>query len=309
MSPVIECRKLSKNFGSKQALKDVSFTLGNDLTNSQFGATALVGPNGAGKTTLFSILCNYQLPSAGQVAIFGHPPGASELFGRVSALPQDAQLDPRFAISHQLGFYAKLQGYNAKAAKVETQRVLDIVDLSDVLNERPDALSHGMRKRVAIAQALMGQPQLVMLDEPTAGLDPANARTVRQLVSDLSGEAQFLISSHNLSELEQLCSSVLMLDRGVLSQQTIGELSSQPLQQITLLLEPLNDANPLAILQELPQVVAAKRSNKHGYILSYNALQSPKFDLQLLEALHQNNLQYRQLSKGVSLEEQLFSED
>lgn len=311
MNHLIECTNLSKNFGPKQALKDVSFKLdGHDLNSPYLnnkGATALVGPNGAGKTTLFSIMCNYQLPSSGRIAIFGHAPGSRELLGRVSALPQDAQLDPRFAISHQLGFYAKLQGYSTKAAKMESQRVLELVDLAGALNERPDALSHGMRKRVAIAQAFIGQPQLVLLDEPTAGLDPANARKVRQLVTDLSDQASFIISSHNLSELEQLCSTVLMLDRGVLSQQAIGETSS-PLQQITLLLAPQTKGDALSILQNLPQVVAVKRYQKYGYILSYNAAQSPQFDVQLLEGLHRHNLQYRQLVIGVSLEQQLFSE-
>jgi ABC-2 type transport system ATP-binding protein len=102
---------------------------------------------------------------------------------------------------------------------------------------------------------------------------------------------------------------VLMLDRGVLTQQAIGNITSEPLQQITLQLAPQTTGDVLSILQNITEVVAVKQSNKHGYILSYNAAKSPKFDLQLLESLHQNKLQYRQLSKGLSLEEQLFSEN
>ena len=304
MSSLIECSNLSKNFGNKQALKNVSFSL--DIAK---GATALVGPNGAGKTTLFSILCNYQLATSGKVSIFGHAPGSNSLFGKVSALPQDAQLDPRFAISHQLSFYAKLQGYSTKQAKIETQRVLEIVDLSEVLNSRPAELSHGMRKRVAIAQALIGQPQLIMLDEPTAGLDPANARKIRKIVTELSDRAHFIISSHNLSELEQLCSTVLMLDQGVLSQQAIGEVSANALQQLTILIEPQQGINALQILQQVSDVVSVKQNHHNSFILDYDAAQTPTFDVTLLQALHQHKLPYRQLSRGVSLEEQLFSEE
>lgn len=308
MSHIIECSNVSKSFGSKQALNNVSFTLGNATANNH-GATALVGPNGAGKTTLFSLLCHYQLPSSGEIKIFDQAPGSNRLFGRVSALPQDAQFDDRFAISHQLSFYAKLQGYNSKQAKIESQRVLDIVDLSDVYNERPAALSHGMRKRVAIAQTLIGQPQLVMLDEPTAGLDPANARKVRQLVTNLSDQAHFVISSHNLSELEQLCTTVLMLDHGVLTQQEIGAMSTNPLQQITLHLMPQTAIDPLTTLRSFSDVIAVRQTQQHSFIVSYHEEKSPRFDLTLLENLYQHGLNYRQIAKGVSLEEQLFSEE
>jgi len=300
MSTLISCQNVNKFFGPKQALKDVNFELNVGET------TALVGPNGAGKTTLFSILCNYHLPCSGQVSIFSEKPGSNQLIGKVGALPQDAQLDPRFAIKHQLELYAKLQGFSAKDAKSECLRVLERVELSHVLNERPAALSHGMRKRVTIAQALIGSPQLVMLDEPTAGLDPANARNIRQLVMDLSGDASFIISSHNLEELERLCSTVLLLEEGQLSQQAIGQQRSDHQQSITLLLEPteLAASDLLANIQGVSDIEAI---NKQEFILKYNALSSPSFDVELIQALHQQGLHYRQLTKGLSLEQQLFA--
>jgi len=300
MSTLISCQGINKLYGSKQALKDVSFEIESGTT------TALVGPNGAGKTTLFSILCNYHLPSSGQVSILGHKPGSNALFGQVGALPQDAQLDPRFAIKHQLELYAKLQGFSKKQAIIECQRVLDVVDLSDTLNERPDALSHGMRKRVCIAQALIGSPKLVMLDEPTAGLDPANAKNIRQLVMDLNGQVDFVISSHNLDELEKLCDTVLLLKQGQLSQQKVGQLSSETSRSMTLLLES-NQDHALAIIQQLSSVASVESINKQELILHYNATQNPNFDIELLQALAQHKLNYRQLTKGLSLEQQLFS--
>mgnify|MGYP000530715091 FL=1 len=300
MSSLICCQGINKFYGSKQALKDVTFELEQGTT------TALVGPNGAGKTTLFSILCNYHLPSSGEVTILGHKPGSNALFGQVGALPQDAQLDPRFAIKHQLELYAKLQGFSKKQAAIECQRVLELVDLSQTLNERPGALSHGMRKRVTIAQALIGSPKLVMLDEPTAGLDPANAKNIRQLVMDLNGEANFVISSHNLDELEKLCDTVLLLEQGKLTQQKVGHVSADNTRTMTLLLDGSNDS-AIAVLKQLSAIISVEPLNKQEFILNYDGSLNPNFDIELLQTLQQHNLNYRQLTKGLSLEQQLFA--
>lgn len=300
MNTLISCKNINKSFGTKSVLNNVSFDLNvGDIT-------ALVGPNGAGKTTLFSILCNYHLPTSGEVTIFGEKPGSNNLLGKVGALPQDAQLDPRFAIKHQLELYAKLQGFSSKDAKSECLRVLELVDLSNVLNERPSALSHGMSKRVTIAQALIGSPKLVMLDEPTAGLDPANARNIRQLVMDLSGDISFIISSHNLDELERLCSTVLLLEKGQLSQQAIGQQDNNTQQSMTLLLEP-TDLAVLDLLANIQGLDIIENIGKQEFILKYNTLKSPDFDIKLIQTLKQQGLDYRQITKGLSLEQQLFS--
>src|SRR5690606_17610446 len=103
----------------------------------------------------------------------------------------------------------------------EAERCLELVSLSDCIDQLPGDLSHGMRKRVAIAQALIGQPEIVMLDEATAGLDPKNARQIRDLVADLASEMTFILSSHDLNELERLCGSVLFLEQGQLRQQNV----------------------------------------------------------------------------------------
>lgn len=217
MKSLITASGLSKSYGAKQALNNVNFEI------KQGAPVALVGPNGAGKTTLFSLLCGYINPSHGELSILGHKPGSAALFNKVSALPQDAQLDPRFNIDKQLAFYGKLQGMSTKQSHNEALRVLDLVGLKEVAKQRAGDLSHGMRKRVTIAQALIGAPQIVMLDEATAGLDPIHAREVRELVSSLSSEATFILSSHDLTELERLCSQVLHLDKGILSEHQTKE--------------------------------------------------------------------------------------
>lgn len=300
MSYLIEARHLNKSFGAKQVLQDLSFTL------SAGEPIALIGPNGAGKTTLFSLLCGYLPPSSGELTVLGHKPGSSALFGRVSALPQDAMLDPNFSVQAQLSFFGQLQGMTKAAAAAESLRVLALVDLASSAALKATALSHGMRKRVAIAQALMGSPELVMLDEPTAGLDPVNALQVRQLIANLSGEANFIISSHNIFELERLCGTVLYLEHGKLVQQSsVQNASTQG--YLTLTLEAGSYPDLLPTLRSLPGVIAVSDSQKHEYVLQFDAELAPDFDLTVLMALRQHGWRYRQLTKGQTLEQQLFA--
>ncbi len=300
MSALIKASGLSKSYGAKQALNNVSFEI-------QKGApVALVGPNGAGKTTLFSLLCGYINPSHGELSILGHKPGSAALFNQVSALPQDAQLDPRFNIDKQLAFYGKLQGMGAKQSHNEALRVLDLVGLKEVAKQRAGDLSHGMRKRVTIAQALIGSPKIVMLDEATAGLDPIHAREVRELVSSLSDEATFILSSHDLTELERLCSQVLHLDKGILSEHQTKDNNTHT-HFYTLM---LNEAyqNVEQQLQALAGVSRVYMSQHKEYVIEYQPTGEP-LDIALLNFCHQQNWQYRQLVNGHTLENQIFTQE
>jgi ABC-2 type transport system ATP-binding protein len=300
MKSIIQCHDLSKQFGSKYALRHLDFEL------FEGAPIALVGPNGAGKTTLFSILCGYLEPSQGNVTIYGHKPGSNALFGQVAALPQDAQLDPRFAVSKQLMYYAQLQGMDKKSARKEAERVLSLVELSDVIDEKPGALSHGMRKRVTIAQALMGSPKLIMLDEPTAGLDPRNARNIRQMVAELSELATFIISSHNLNELERLSETVLYLEQGKISQHSaISSKSSTGF--LTVQMDTSGSVDPTLIFKNLAGVNEVTHSQKNEFVLQYDIATAVDLDQQLLACIAQNGWNYHQLIKGKTLEEQLFS--
>ncbi|AXV64970.1 ABC transporter ATP-binding protein [Pseudoalteromonas lipolytica] len=301
MTVLIRGEGLSKNYGSKRALDNVSFEI------SKGAPVALVGPNGAGKTTLFSLLCGYILPSAGSLSVMGHKPGSAALFGKLTALPQDAQLDPRFSIAHQLNFYGQLQGLSNAVRNKETARVLELVGLAEVAKHRPDDLSHGMRKRVTIAQALIGTPEIVMLDEATAGLDPIHAREVRELVSTLSNEATFILSSHDLTELERLCSQVLHLDQGVLSEHQARSTSQDNKHYITLQLSQLYDGVETK-LSSLPEVNHVYMSQSKEYVIEFEKGADP-FDINLLHFCYQQGWHYRQLVNGHTLENQIFNKE
>jgi ABC-2 type transport system ATP-binding protein len=200
-----------KRFGAIQALG--GFTL--QVPKGAF--FGLVGPNGAGKTTAFSLACGFLRPDAGELEILGgsgfHP---VRLKGRLSAMPQDAALGRETRCLDHLVFFARLQGLSAGKARREADRVLEELGLAERRDSKTKTLSHGMLRRLAVAQALLGAPELVLLDEPTSGLDPRHAHELRELLRRVHGAGRTLVvSSHNLHELEALCDHVAFVDRGV----------------------------------------------------------------------------------------------
>lgn len=298
MNP-IECQGLTKRFGSTLALDNLTLSLpaGEPI--------ALIGPNGAGKTTLLSVLCGFIRPSNGDVSILGERPGSAGLNGRLSALPQDALLDPRLSIGRQLRFFARLQGMDGASAKKEVERVLQLVDLLDSMHTKPADLSHGMRKRIAIAQALLGSPELVLLDEPTAGIDPPNAKMIRDLVREQSSSTTFIVSSHNLDELERLCGSVVYLEKGRLI--SAGPLSDDADDEyITLRMGTVIDSEFIDAANTLPGVSDVSKTTSGDFLIKTHDDMATSGAL--MQLLIEKNWRYRQLSRGKSLEERLYGD-
>jgi ABC-2 type transport system ATP-binding protein len=221
VSIAIELTNLSKHFGPKLAVNDVS------LTVNEGECYGLIGPNGAGKTTTFSMMCGFLFPTHGDITVLGvkpYEPGA--LKGKVGVLPQDAVLPPLWKVGPLLTYFGTLTGLREPEA--EAKKALERVQLGETWNVLAGALSHGMAKRVSMAQALMGAPPIIFLDEPTAGLDPKIAATIRGIIRDLKGQHTVVVSSHNLQELEELCDSTAILDKGKLvSAGTMAELTGQ----------------------------------------------------------------------------------
>jgi ABC-type multidrug transport system ATPase subunit len=209
-----------KRFGSVHALRGVS------LEVPQGGVFGLIGPNGAGKTTLFSLILGYLQPTEGEVRVLGvEPRDLFTLPGKIGALPQDADLPPTVSVHEALVFIGRLAGLRGAALDADIGRVLDFVKLTDVQSRKLRQLSHGMKKRLAIAQALLGQPDLVVLDEPTAGLDPKHAYELGELFRKIAQTTTVVISSHNLTELEHLCDRAAILVKGeIVRQGTMDEI-------------------------------------------------------------------------------------
>jgi ABC-2 type transport system ATP-binding protein len=207
--PAVRLRKLTKRFGAKTAVDGVSLTI---EMGSVYG---LIGPNGAGKTTTFSMMAGYLRPTEGSLEVLGFAPTAvDDLRSRVGVLPQDALLPPSDEVGELLVHLARLQDVPKRKAQETARRALAEVEGSDWWKQRCGNLSHGMAKRVALAQAFLGDPDVVLLDEPTAGLDPRVAWEMRQLIKARRGRSAIVISSHNLQELEEICDAAAILDRG-----------------------------------------------------------------------------------------------
>ena len=297
---LLRTRSLAKHFGSTRAIDAL------DLELEPGAPIALIGPNGAGKTTLLSLLCGYIIPTAGTIEILGKAPGAAALHGLVAALPQDAQLDPKLSVGKQLRFFARLQGFESRDAMVEVQRVLELVQLSDNISSKPQELSHGMRKRVAIAQMLMGSPELALLDEPTAGLDPPNVRIIRDLITANAAKTTFIISSHNLDELEKICASVVFLSDGKLQNHLPIDQVDDDSNVLRIRLVDVPADEFMQAMQSLIGVKQIERRELGSYVIEFDASTAPHFDQSVLRLLAERGWRYRQLVLGQSLEDKLF---
>ena len=195
-------------------------------------------------------------PTRGEILVLGHTPtDANALRSRVGVLPQDALLPASDKVGEFLVYAARLQNVPSNKAESLARDVLAEVDGRGWWDTRCGALSHGMAKRVALAQALIGDPEVVLLDEPTAGLDPRVAYEVRQIVSSRKGRCTLVISSHNLQELEQLCDAAAILDRGrVVAEGTMSELTATS-EEIRIQLAP--GPVPIEPVRQLPMVTHA----------------------------------------------------
>jgi ABC-2 type transport system ATP-binding protein len=245
----IELVGVTKRFGATVAVNELSFRVGRGQT---YG---LIGPNGAGKTTTFSMMCGFLHPSSGRLALLdASPQTPGALKGKVGVLPQDAVLPASVKVGALLTYWARLS--HLAEPERQARSALERVELTDTWNTRAGALSHGMAKRVAMAQALMGDPAVVLLDEPTAGLDPRIAAQIRQVIRQMKGQQTVVVSSHNLQELEELCDAAAILDRGRLVQEgSMAELTSQAAE---FRVQLGRGVPPLDELGRLPGVCAAR---------------------------------------------------
>jgi ABC-2 type transport system ATP-binding protein len=218
---MLEVERLAKRFGRFTALRDVSFQV------HPGEVVGLLGPNGAGKTTIMRILTGFVGPTSGRVVVNGHDVLQEPLEARQSLgyMPEGAPLYPEMRVSEYLLFRARAKRVPRKARGAAVDKAMDQASVRDVQNQRIMHLSRGFRQRVALADALVADPPLLVLDEPTAGLDPGQIREVRALIRTLGGSRTVLVSTHVLSEVESTCSRVLVLHRGrLVAQGGLNEL-------------------------------------------------------------------------------------
>ncbi|MDR1051772.1 MAG: ABC transporter ATP-binding protein [Deltaproteobacteria bacterium] len=210
--PIISVRNLDVYFGSQRALKDVSLDI------PEGARVALLGPNGAGKSTLIKALCGAVDPGGGAVSIAGMSPGEARAEPLLLGwLPEGAPLNPELTVLEHLAMAARLRGLDGKAARAEIERLGDALSLGTKFKRLAGGLSMGSRRQAAAALALLGRPRIVVLDEPTSSLDPAEARRLTALLKKLAPETTLVVSSHILPEVASLTDSAVFLQDGELT--------------------------------------------------------------------------------------------
>ena len=210
---MIEVSHLTKQYGNHLAVDDVSFT----VADGQI--CGLLGPNGAGKSTIMNILTGYLSATSGQVTVAGHPlpEEADAAKACVGYLPEQPPLYPEMTVQEYLTFAAELKGVKKAERKEQVCRAARRTGLEAVLPRLIRSLSKGYKQRVGIAQALLGSPRLIILDEPTVGLDPAQVIEIRKLIRELGRAHTVILSSHILSEVQAVCQQILILSKGHLA--------------------------------------------------------------------------------------------
>ena len=210
---MLKVNRLSRGYDDFMAVDDVSFKI------NKGEIVGLLGHNGAGKTTVMKVLSGYLEPNQGQITINNTDISVNSLFVQkyLGYLPENLPVYPEMSVADYLNYAAILKGLTSFNTKSEIHRVVKATDLGSKLLDPIATLSRGFRQRVGVAQAILGKPKLLILDEPTNGLDPTQTEHMRQLIRDLAKDATVILSTHIMQEVEAICDRVLILNRGKLA--------------------------------------------------------------------------------------------
>ena len=258
---MISVQGLTKNYGATDAVRDLSFSV------DRGEVVGFLGPNGAGKSTTMKILSGYLPADAGEVRIAGFDILSQSLKARsrIGYLPENVPLYPEMRVGEYLRYRAALKGVRSRRITEKVEDALELCSISHVRNQLIGTLSKGYRQRVGLADALVNEPDILILDEPTIGLDPGQIREVRELIKGLAKRHTILLSSHILSEVEMTCSRVLIINKGqIVATGTPAELRERSgitlSGSVRMEIQTADRANSeavLAILQSLEEVASA----------------------------------------------------
>ncbi|MBD1388945.1 ABC transporter ATP-binding protein [Neiella sp. HB171785] len=249
---MLEVKHLSRKYGHLVAVDDVSFSI------NKGEIVGLLGHNGAGKTTIMKMISGYLEANKGTVTVdrINLEANPKTIQKQLGYLPENLPVYPEMTVADYLDYAADLKGLKHNVKKVEIKRVVKATDLSHKLLAPIATLSRGLKQRVGVAQAILGHPKLLILDEPTNGLDPEQTQQMRALIRDIAKDATVILSTHIMQEVEALCSRVLIVHGGKLALD--AELDTLR-QSNHLLLETSLALSDLEQVTKLPQVVGLDR--------------------------------------------------
>ncbi|MBI4978293.1 MAG: ATP-binding cassette domain-containing protein [Spirochaetes bacterium] len=221
---MIKVKNVIKDYGTRRALTNVTFTI------NKGDIVGLLGPNGAGKTTTMRIMTGFLPATSGEVYVAGYEVHESpvEVKRRIGYLPENIALYPEMRVADYLTFGAELKGIPVNDRKAKVDLAMETVKITDRRREIIGRLSKGYRQRVGLAQAVLNEPEILILDEPTVGLDPKQIVEIRALIKSLAGRSTVVISSHILSEIEEICQRAVIINKGtVIAEDGIATLAER----------------------------------------------------------------------------------
>ena len=259
---MIEVRHLSRNFGTVQAIQDVTF----DVRKGEI--VGFLGPNGAGKTTTMRILTGYIPATSGTAKVAGYDvqEQSLEVRKRIGYMPENPPLYGDMTVESFLHFVAKIKGVDGKDRKKAVDRVMDQVEIGDMRHRLIKTLSKGYKQRVGLAQALVHNPEVLILDEPTIGLDPKQIREVRTLIKNLAGQHTVILSTHILPEVSMTCERVIIINKGrIVAEDTPDQLTAKLTGSQRVVMEVEGPADTVAdALRAVPGVLSVNAERANG---------------------------------------------
>jgi lipooligosaccharide transport system ATP-binding protein len=262
-NPVVEAHDLRKAYGEFEAVRGIDFTI---EPGERFG---FLGPNGAGKTTTMKMIYAFSPVTAGTLNVFGLDIAkqARAIKARLGVVPQHDNLDRELTLEENLVLYARFFGIRGSKARDKARELLDFMALSDWADRRPTEVSGGMRRRVVIARALVNDPELVILDEPTTGLDPQVRRLVWDKLRSLEKKGVTLIlTTHYMEEAERLCDRLVVMNQGeILARGHASDLVSEFVGHHVAEIQRAGDALGADVLEEFTELVAVQ-TDRTAYV-------------------------------------------
>jgi len=262
---VIEVQHLTKRYGRVTAVDDVSFRV------ERGEILGFLGPNGAGKTTTMRVITGYMPPSEGRVVVAGFDvfDQPIEAKRRMGYLPETPPLYPDMTVREYLTFVARIKGVAGGERKTRVERAMARTRVTDVKDRHCGKLSKGYRQRVGLAQALLHNPDVLVLDEPTAGLDPKQIIETRQLIHELAGDHTIILSTHILPEVAQTCQRVVIINKGRVVAVDTPENLTRQLRGAETMYVLVDGTDATSLLQDVAGVTRVAAIDRHGSAVGY----------------------------------------
>jgi ABC-2 type transport system ATP-binding protein len=302
VSWAIKAEKLCKDYPGIRAVSDVDFKINSGVIHG------FLGPNGAGKSTTIKMICGLLRPTSGRVLVEGIDPceEAFKVKKMIGLLPEIPPLYKEMTVGEYLRFVGRLHDLSSQQLKESLYRVVEQTHLSSVLPRLIGNLSKGFRQRVGIAQALIHDPKVVILDEPTSGLDPESVVEVRELIKKLKGQKTILFSSHLLHEVEEICDTISIIDRGRLLTQGLLQDVRASFQEDQVIRIEVKESFDLSLLKDLPYVVSVDEQDWEKNVLVLRIKSSTEVRDLLIDYLMSRGVRILEFKKMESLLEDIF---